>query len=301
MSQLVPVTDLQRAHHRNSRDGTIKTGLSMILLIVMAMYFLLPLYWLIVSSTKSTTELFTTPILQFPGHLNVWQNLKQLNTYQGGVYWRWFLNSMIYAGVSSILGTLISAAAGYAISRYTFRFQGVILRTIVAGLAIPLAALTIPIFLVLRDLGLINTYAGVILPMMINPFGAYFMSVYIRDAMPGELLDSGRVDGAGEFRIFWRIAVPIIRPGLVTLFLIIFIAVWNNFFLPLVIINNPNLFPITLGLNLLISNLHTAGAGTPMYEMIMLGSVISVLPMIILFPWLRRYITTGISLGSVKS
>jgi len=295
-----PVSPLQRIKHRGDPTNTFKTSMSMILALIVAVYFILPLYWLFISSTKSTTDLFSTSILALPQHLNIGANLHQLSTYQGGIYWRWFLNSLIYSGGTSVLGTLISAMAGYAIAKYSFRFQGPLLSIIVGGLAIPGAALTIPVFLLVKQLGLINSYAGVILPLLASPFGVYFLSVYIRGAIPNELLDSGRVDGASDFRIFWSIAIPIIQPGLITLFLLSFIGIWNNFFLPLVILSNQNLFPVTLGLDLMLSSLNDNSTGQPLYTVLIMGSALSVLPMLVLFPWLRRYITSGISVGGVK-
>ena len=124
--------------------------------------------------------------------------------------------------------------------------------------------------------------------------------VYIGEAMPDEPIDAGRIDGASDYSIFFRVGLRIIRPGLVTLFLIVFVSTWNNFFLPLVMLNKTSLYPVTLGLQIWSTDLSSAGSGEPLYPLIIIGAFISILPMLILFPILRRYIVSGITLGSVK-
>ncbi|WP_274648879.1 carbohydrate ABC transporter permease [Paenibacillus humicola] len=301
MSRMEAVPVRFEPNRRRKRADAAKTAVVMVAMIAAAVYFLFPLYWLFLSSTKSTADLFNTPILLLSPHPSLAANFHWLNIQQSGIYWRWFLNSIVYSGVTGVLGTLISALAGYALAKYTFRLQGAILRIVIGGLAIPSAALTIPVFLLVKHLGLINTYAGVILPMLVSPFGVYFMSVYIRDAMPSELIDSGRVDGAGDLQIFARIALAIMLPGVVTLFLITFIGTWNNFFMPLVLLSSQQLFPVTLGLDLWVATLGNQTQEIPVYPLIMVGSVISVLPMLVLFPFLRKYIISGITLGGIKS
>jgi multiple sugar transport system permease protein len=293
-------TSLQRNNHRKSKER-LTTTLSMILIIVMAAYFLFPLYWLLVAMTKNTNQLFNTPMFAFPAHLNLMANLKWLNSYQQGMFWRWFLNSVIYAVGAGVIGTLVSAMAGYSLAKYNFKGKNSLSIAVLGSLMIPGAALAIPVFLMVKSLGLINTYAGVLLPMIVNPFGVYFMMVFIKESMPNELIDSGRVDGASDYGIFFRIALPIIRPGLVTLFLISFIGSWNNFFLPLVLLNKTSLYPLTVGLQIWTANLNSAGTGQPLYPLILIGSFLSILPMLILFPILRKHIVSGIAMGGVKA
>lgn len=293
-------TSLQRNNHRKSKE-TLGTSLSMILIIVMAAYFLFPLFWLLVAMTKTTNQLFNTPMFAFPAHLSLMANLKWLNSYQDGVFWRWVLNSIIYAVGAGVLGTLVSAMAGYSLAKYNFKGKNLLSVAVLGSLMIPGAALAIPVFLMVKSLGLMNTYAGVLLPMIVNPFGVYFMMVFIKESMPNELIDSGRVDGATDYGIFFRIALPIIRPGLVTLFLITFIGAWNNFFLPLVLLNKTSLYPLTVGLQIWTANLNSAGTGEPLYPLILIGSFLSILPMLILFPILRKHIVSGIAMGGVKA
>jgi multiple sugar transport system permease protein len=296
-------TALQRQNHARSlhrRGGTIGAVI-LVLMVILAAYFMLPLAWLLVSSTKSTSVLFSTPMFvpsPFSGFLS---NVRDLTQREGGAYWRWYLNSIGYSTVTAGLATLISALAGYALAKYEFKFRGAAFLMVLVALLLPAATLTIPDFLLIKRLGLMDTYAAVILPMLASPFGVYFMNVYIGQSMPNELIDSGRIDGANDYQIFLRIAMPIISPGLVTLFLITFIFSWNNFFLPLLVLSSTRLFPVTLGLEIWVSKLISPSTGVPPYPLIIVGSLLSVLPMVVLFPFLRRYIASGIATGSVKS
>jgi multiple sugar transport system permease protein len=154
-------------------------------------------------------------------------------------------------------------------------------------------------FMLESFLHLTNSYEGVILPLMVYPFGAYFMSVYCLETVPDMLLDASRVDGAGELTIFWRVSRPILMPGMVTLFLLSFIGTWNNYFLPFVLLGSPTRYPVTVGLATWASELHLAGASQPLYPEVLLGSLISVLPMLILFPFLQKYIARGLTIGAI--
>jgi multiple sugar transport system permease protein len=296
-------SSLQRLHHGRSyaRSRLLIAVLILIPMSLLAMYFILPLFWLLVSSSKSTDQLFNTPMFAPSAISGLFTNLRELGQKDGGAYWRWYLNSIIYSTLTAGLGTLISALAGYALSKYDFRLRGAVRFLVLLALLLPAAALTIPVFLLIKSLGLMDTYAAVILPLLASPFGVYFMNVYVGETMPNELIDSGRIDGASDYQIFRRIAVPIIGPGLVTLFLITFISSWNNFFLPLLVLSSSRLFPATLGLQMWVSKLINPATGIPPYPLIILGSTLSVLPMAILFPFLRKHIAAGIATGSIKA
>jgi multiple sugar transport system permease protein len=283
-----------------NRNNRITKTIVMIVMIIFAAYFILPLVWLLIAATKSTTDLFSTGMFSLSKDFALFRNLADMSSYGGGYFWRWYLNSTIYSIVTAVLGTLICTLAGYALSMYHFKgrkfFSGIIL----ASLIVPGAALILPTFLLIKFLGIMNSYAGVIVPGLASAFGGYFLYVYISEAMPRELIDSGRVDGVGDWNIFLRIALPVIRPGVVTYFLISFIGSWNNFFLPLLILNDPSKFPLTLGLNSWVAYINSAGQGLPPYSQIITGSLLSILPMIILFPFLRNHIASGMTSGSIK-
>ncbi|MCL6444418.1 MAG: carbohydrate ABC transporter permease [Alicyclobacillus sp.] len=293
---------LQMRLHAKNRGGTVATTLSMILMIIMASYFLLPLYWILVSITKDSSQLFTTPMLLPPSKWSLVANLKWLDSFQGGVFWRWMINSAVYAICTASLSTLVCAMGGYALSKYAFRFNRFIYGVIISALMVPGAAMTIPIFFLVKLFGLINTYPGVILPMIASPFGLYFMSTYIKSTMPTELIDSGKVDGASDYKIFFKIAIPVLSPGLITLFLITFIGTWNNYFLPLVLLNDSNLYPVTVGMSVWLSNLmlNSSGNTVPLYPLIMTGTFITILPMAVVFLFLRKFIVNGVANGAIK-
>lgn len=296
-------TALQRTNHARALSRRRMTFATIILVAMslLAVYFVLPLFWLLVSSTKTTSELFNTPMFAPASLSSLVTTLKDLGTREGGAYWRWYLNSIIYSTLTAGFGTLISALAGYALTKYEFALRRIASFMVLLALLIPGATLTIPVFLLLKSLGLMDTYLAVILPMLASPFGVYFMNVYIGQTMPNELIDSGRIDGASDYRVFASIAIPILSPGLITLFLITFIFSWNNFFLPLLVLSSSKLFPVTLGLEIWVSKLINPAVGIPPYPLIIVGSLLSVLPMIVLFPFLRRYIAAGIATGSVKT
>src|SRR5208283_6147972 len=147
-------------------------------------------------------------------------------------------------------------------------------------------------------MGLTDTYQGVILPLLVYPFGVYFMSIFSAEAVPDGLIDSSRVDGAGELRTLWQIGRPLLMPGIVTLFLLSFIGTWNNYFLPLVLLGTESRFPLTVGLSAWVSSISSVGA-QPIYPEIILGSLVSVLPMLVLFPFLQRYVARGLSFGGI--
>jgi len=290
-----------RTFHRSRRSlsFSVKTTVGTAALLVAALYVVAPIYWLIVASTKNTTQLFSTPTFLPPAHLSLWSNLKSLFSYNGGNYKWWYLNSVIYATATATFATAVSTLCGYGLAKYRFLGRRVVFGLVVGSLMVPATALVVPLFLLEHDMHLTNTYQGVILPLMVYPFGVYFMSIFAAEAVPGTLIDSCRIDGAGEFRTFWKIARPILMPGMVTLFLLSFIGTWNNYFLPLVLLGTETRFPLTVGLSTWSSNLNMAGAGQPLYPEVILGSLISVLPMIILFPFLQKYVARGLTLGAV--
>jgi len=276
-----------------------KTAVGTGVAIVAAVYVLAPIYWLIVASSKSTQQLFSTSTFLPPAHLTWLENFKLLFTVNGGYFKFWLLNSILYALVTAALATAVSALCGYALAKYRFRTRGVVYGLVTGSLLVPSTALVVPLFLLEHDTGLINSYQGVILPLLVYPFGVYLMSLFAADSVPDTLLDAARVDGAGEFKVFWKVSRPLLMPGMVTLFLLSFIGTWNNYFLPLVLLGDTTRFPLTVGLSAWASELNLAGAGQPLYPEVILGSLVSVLPMLVLFPFLQKYIARGLTFGAI--
>ncbi len=267
-------------------------------LLVFVIYFLVPFFWLIVSSTKNAGDLFGTFGLWFAPTFNLGSNLQQLFTYNGGIYVRWLLNTLIYAGIGALLGTLLAAMAGYALAKYVFRGRDLIFSAVLGAILVPSTALALPLYLLMSKVGLTNTYWAVLLPSIVSPFGVYLSRIYAGASVPDELLEAARIDGAGEFRTFATVAMRLMVPALVTILLFQFVAIWNNYFLPLVMLSDQKLFPITVGLQ--TWNVTTGGANKFLYTLIIAGALVSSIPLLFGCIILQRFWRGGLGAGSVK-
>ncbi len=284
-----------RARPVGLRPFGLRNMAAYVLLIALTVYCLTPLYWLVVAATKDNTDLFSSFGLWF-AHFNLWQNLVDTFTHSDGAYPRWLLNTAIYAGVGGFFSMLISVLCGYALAKFIFPGRRVILGLVLGAVLVPQTTLALPLYMVISKVNLTNTYWAVLLPSLLSPIGVFLARVYAADAVPNDLLDAARVDGAGEFRIFGRIAIPLLGPGMVTIFLFQFVAIWNSFFLPLIVLTDPNLFPVNLGLA--TWNFDPASHEI-LYDLIVTGSFIAVLPLVALFLFLQRYWRAGLAFGSV--
>lgn len=264
-------------------------------LAVVTIYFLMPLYWLAISATKDNTDLFSSFGLWF-AHFNLIQNLTDTFTYQNGIYLRWILNTALYAVVGGFFGMLISLLAGYALAKYAFPGRALILALVLGAVLVPVTTLALPTYLLMSRINMTNTYWAVLLPTMLNPVGVFLATIYARASVPDDLMDAARVDGASELRVFLQVAIPLLVPGMVTIFLFQFVAIWNNFFLPLVVLSDSNLYPINLGLA--TWNFDPASHQL-LFNLIVTGSFISVLPLVAMFLFLQRYWRAGLSFGSL--
>lgn len=266
------------------------------LLVVVAVYFLLPVYWLVVAASKSTGDLFGTSGLWF-ADVRLLSNLGNVFTHDDGIYLRWTVNSVLYAFAGATASTLLAAAAGYALAKFSFRGRETMFNLVLGGVLVPATALALPLYLMFSKLDLANTYWAVLLPSLVNPFGVYLLRIYAEAAVPDELLEAGRIDGAGEPRIFFSVVLRILTPGLVTVFLFQFVGIWNNYFLPLVMLSDPKLYPITLGLTAWQS---VADRQPEFYQLTIGGAFVSVIPLMIAIAVLQRFWRTGLTQGSVK-
>jgi multiple sugar transport system permease protein len=265
-------------------------------------YFLLPLVWLLISSTKNTQDLFTTFGLWFSRSPQLLANVEATVTHDGGVFLRWLLNTVLYAGVSAVGAALLAAAAGYGFAKFRFRGQGAWFNLVVGAVMVPTTALAIPTYLLFAQVGLVDTPWAVILPSLVNPFGLFLMRVYAQDAVPDHVIEAARIDGAGEWRIFAQIALRLLAPGLVTVVLFTLVATWNNYFLPLIMLNDPKLYPVTVGLASWAAQAQNGGAGASgeMLPLVVTGSLLSIVPLVVAFLLLQRYWQSGLAAGSVK-
>ncbi|MFJ9173738.1 carbohydrate ABC transporter permease [Streptomyces sp. NPDC102360] len=264
-------------------------------LVLGALYTLTPILWVLTSATKRQGDLFSTaPFLPGSGFLD---NVADLSRYENGNYWLWAANSLLYAGGGALLSTAVSAAAGYALGRFRFRGRSVVFTVLLGAVMIPQVALAMPQYFLVSGLGLTNTYWAVLLPSVIHPFGIYLACIYTQGSVPLGTLEAARMDGAGEFRTFRSIAAPMMLPGLVTIFMLQFVGIWNNFLLPFIMLSDDSKFPLTLGLYLMLNR----GASAPaLYTLAITGALLAIVPLAALMLFLQRYWRVDLLSGGVK-
>ena len=266
---------------------------TIVALTITMVYFILPIIWVMFSATKSNADLVSTNGFWF-GHFELAENYTKLMGWTQGLFWRWVLNSLFYSTTAGVIGTLISVAAGYAMAKFVFPGRNVSMALIMAGLLMPVALLTIPLYVVFHNLGLTDTVWAILIPSCVSPFGVFLGRVYADSSVPTDLIEAARIDGASEARVFFTIVLRLLAPAMVTIFLFIFVATWNNFLLPLMMVSTPELKPVTLGLYGMMSYF------APQKGAVMLGALLGVLPLIVLFLGLQKYWQSGLAAGSVK-
>ncbi|MFF3444076.1 carbohydrate ABC transporter permease [Streptosporangium sp. NPDC002721] len=290
-------TTLTPERHRAARRGRRPAGIApTALLLLGALYCLLPVSWVLVGATKSSAELFSTSTFA-PG-TGLLSNLSDLFAYRDGVFWLWMLNTLLYAGGGALLSTAVSAVSGYALAKYRFPGRNLIFNLLIGGILVPAVVLAIPQYLLFSRIGLADTYWSVLLPQILHPYSIYLARVYATAAVPDALLEAGRIDGAGHWLLLRRVALPLMVPGMVTIFLFQFVAIWNNFLLPFIMLGDDQRFPLTVGLYTLLA----AGANQPsLYNLIITGTLLSIVPLIALFLTMQRHWRTDLAGGGVKS
>ncbi len=272
-----------------------------VMLLGLLAYFLLPLLWLLINSTKSTTGLFESFGLWFASDFHLFENVHETLTYQGGIYGRWFLNTVLYAVAGAGGAALLAALGGYGVAKFDFPGRRLLLAGVLGAVMVPATALAIPTYLLLSSVGLVDTPFAVIIPSLASPFGLYLMWIYAAAAVPDELLEAARIDGAGELRIFWSVAMRLLAPGFVTVLLFQLVHVWNNYFLPLIVLNNPAWYPLTVGLKQWNEQAYGGGGGSvAVLNLVITGSLLAIIPLIAMFLVLQRYWQSGLAMGGVK-
>jgi multiple sugar transport system permease protein len=277
------------------RKSTVLTALMSLYLI----YTLVPLAWLLINATKTPSDLFSTPGLWFGGEFALFRNIAETLGHDGGIFLRWIGNTILYVVAGAGGATLLATAAGYGLAKYRFAGRRAVFAVVLGAIAIPPTALAVPTFLLFTDLGLTNTPWAVIVPSLIHPFGLYLIWVYAGEGVPDELLESARIDGAGEVRIFLTVALRLLAPGIATVALFTTVATWNNYFLPLIMLNEPDWFPLTVGLGQWSAQAQGVNA-RPIYDLVITGSLLMIIPLIAAFLLLQRFWQSGLAAGSVK-
>jgi len=270
--------------------------------VLFAAFTLIPLVWVVINSTKTQANIFGSFGFWFAAPFEFFHTFANLfrDVDGDGTYSRWFLNTVLYSAAGGGGATVLAALGGYGFARFRFTGSRLFFGTVIAGLLVPITLVAVPLYLVYAKVHLINSIWGMILPSMVSPIGLYLMRTYVQLAIPRELTDAARIDGASELRIFFKIALPLMVPGLMTVLLLSVVGTWNNYILPLIIFSNNTLYPATVGMGLWSQHATTSGDAN-LYPLLVLGGLVTIIPMIALFALLQRYWRSGLLLGSVAN
>lgn len=263
---------------------------------IAVLYTLLPVLWLVLAASKNRDALFSSNFFSLSDFSFV-QNLRDLFAMDGGLYGRWYTNSLLYAVLGAAISALVSVACGYAFDKYRFRHKEKVFGLVLAAVMVPQTVLALPLYLMASATGVVDTFWAVFIPVLFNPFGVYLGRIFSQGYVPDEVLEAARVDGAGELTTYVRVSLRMLGPGLVTVFLFQLTAIWNNFFLPMVMLSDEKLYPVSLGLYTWNSS---ATVSPEYYPVVIIGSLLAVLPLILAFILLQRFWKSGLTAGSVK-
>jgi len=250
-----------------------------------------PFLWMALSSVKPEAEIRAVPPTWWP---HTWTLGHYSDLFSRLDFPRYFTNSLIVAALVTAGNLLFCSLLGYALAKLDFPGRTTLFRTVLAMLMVPGMVLFVPQFVLISNLGLANTYAGLVLPFLAGPFGVFLMRQFLL-AIPDDLLEAARVDGAGEWRIFWRIVLPLARPALATLGILTFLTSWNNFLWPLVVATTADKYTLPVALALF-----SIGQNRTDYGLLLAGAVIVVLPVLIVFLMLQRHFMRGIATTGLK-
>ena len=294
----------QAAQHdlpRSMRPSAAVKTLTVVLLVLVLIYFLFPIYWAIIASTKTPSQMtsgnglwFSVSLDQIPNAVAT--NYSKLLGWTRGNFWRWVLNSLIYSGVSALIGTIVSVMAGYATAKFNFRGKNAAIGIIMACMLMPSALLTIPMYSIFHTLHLTNTMLSIIIPCCVSPFGFFLGRTYAQSSVPDELLEAARIDGSSEFGTFNRIVLPMIKPALAVQAIFTFVGAWNNYFTPALILNSAN----KKTLPILIAQLRSADFLKFDMGQVYMMIALSILPVIIVYLFLSKFIIAGVAVGGGK-
>jgi multiple sugar transport system permease protein len=288
-----PVAAAGVAKARRNRQRLIKNIVAHAVLIAFSIAFMVPFYWMLVSSLKTNQQIFTIPIQWLPDPPR-WENYSEALNYPNFPFLRFLGNSVFYS-VSVTIGTVISCAAvGYGFARLRFPFRDTLFYITIATLMIPFIVTFIPTYILFKNFGLIGSYTPLILPAFLgNAFFIFMMRQFFL-GLPNELADAARVDGAGHFRTFWQVMLPLVKPALMVVAVFTFLGTWNDFLGPLIYLSDNKLYPLSLGLYAFRAQRTTEWA------LMMAASTITTLPLIIIFFFTQRYFLEGIKLTGLK-
>jgi multiple sugar transport system permease protein len=262
-----------------------------------SVFFVLPLAWLLLAPTKSTAQLNGLGGEQpfsFGSFDQLAENWNILAGVQDGIIWTWLGNSVLYSGAALVITIIVTIPAGYTLAMHNFTGRRALLMSTLLVMLIPNTALALPMFLELNVVHLVNSPLAVILPFSFFPFGVFLAYVYFSTTMSHDLLDAARIDGAGEFQVFWRIATPLATPVIALVGFFTFVGNWNNYFLPFIMETGSRKMPVQVGLAELMSS------GRVSLPQLALATLISVAPVLIVFLFSQRFLVTGLTAAAIK-
>jgi len=259
-------------------------------LVLIACATLLPFYWMFSSSLRTMENMFSIPIQWIPEPLN-WRSYAL--AWQAQDFTRYFLNSGVVAIAITLGNLILCSLAGYSLTKFHYRGRGIMFVLILSTMMLPLEVTMVPLFLIIKELNWANSYQGLIVPFLVDGFGVFLMRQYML-SIPKDLIDSARIDGASELRIFWMIVLPLCKPALVALAVFTFRESWDMYIWPLIIITKDSLRTLPLGISLFMSSYGTS------WDQLMAIAVLGTLPMILLFFFLQRAFIQGIAATGLK-
>jgi len=270
-------------------DKNVKWSLYLCL-ISFAVVMVFPFLWCLLSSFKTPDQIITIPPTFFAKTYTLGNYIQVL---KGGHFFRWYINSIGCALVVTLTVCFFSALSGYAFAKFEFKGKLIIFAFIVSTLMIPMQMLVIPWYYMASGLGLVDTYLGIIFPGLLSAFGIFFMKQSI-ESVPDSLIEAARIDGTPDFKIFWKIVLPLVKPSLSALAILTFISNWDAFLWPLIVINSPTMKTLPVGLQAF------AGAQGINYHLIMAASNLVIVPVIIIYLILQKQIVKSIATSGVK-
>ncbi|GAA1702903.1 carbohydrate ABC transporter permease [Microbacterium sediminicola] len=292
-----------QSEHPNPRRW-MGRALAWVVIGFFVLFFVIPMVWLALAPTKTARELLLDNPFSFGGFDTLVSNWNELMAFQDGIVWLWLGNASLYVGVALLITLVVSIPAGYALALVDFKGRQLLLIVTLVVMLIPNTALVLPIFLELSAVKLVGTPLSVILPFSFFPFGVYLTYIYFSTAVSKDLLNAARIDGAGEFRVFWQVAMPLATPVIALVGFFNLVTNWNNYFLPFVMVPGRKA-PIQVGLAELLSNVPlfnptSAGSVTIDLPVLAMATILSVAPVLIIFLFSQRFLVSGLTAGGTK-
>jgi len=269
------------------------TWMTNIGLLLIALIALFPIFMLLISSFRPSSELMRTGIsLVFDWSILNFDNYTYIFT-EAGSYWNWYMNSLIISAITIVLSLFFSAMVGYALAVYDFKGKNLFFTFVVFILMVPFEILMLPLFQMMISFQMVDSYIGVILPMIVAPIAVFFFRQYAL-GLPTQLMDAARIDGATEYGIYFKIMLPLMAPSLGAMAILQGLGSWNNFLWPLIVLRSNDMFTLPIGLATLLTPYDNN------YDVLIAGSVMTIIPIVILFIFFQRYFITGLTVGGVK-